>query len=83
MYNYGAIRQNPLPWATIIRCCVYLEPIIRFLKVLNSSVNFFAYRFLLSKEKKLQQKRKSVRQIQMEPLNATNASSSIQATPLD
>ena len=86
MSNRQAISQNPLPWVSIVRCHAYLGPIIRVLKVLNCSVNFFVYRFLLSKEKKLQQKRKTKRQIQMEPLNATNStntSSSTQATPSD
>ena len=69
--DYEYMSQNPGLWATVISCYVYLQPLIRILQVLNSSVNFFAYRILLGKEKKLHKKRKTLFYVNLKPTNST------------
>ena len=41
----------------MIKVMIYIAPIQDILQVINCSANFYAYRFLLFKEKKLQKKR--------------------------
>ena len=50
------VSYNPLDWVGVVTFYAYLEPIIKILKVINCSVNYFAYRFLLAKEEELRQK---------------------------
>ena len=46
------VSYNPLDWVGAVTCYAYLQPIIKILKVINCSINYFAYRFLIAKEKK-------------------------------
>ena len=56
------VVDNPLDWVGAVTCYAYLEPIIKILKVINCSVNYFAYRFLLAKEKKEEELRQKNQQ---------------------
>ena len=53
---------NPLDWVGAVTCYAYLQPIIKILKVINCSVNYFAYRFLIAKEKKEEELRQKNQQ---------------------
>ena len=58
----GEVVHNPLDWVGLAKCYAYLQPIIKILKVINCSVNYFAYRFLLAKEKKEEELRQKNQQ---------------------
>ena len=65
------IRENPYPWGGMIRCLVYFRPIIKGLKVLNISAPFFAYKYLIFKEKELKRKMKQDRELNRTTSNTT------------
>ena len=54
--------ENPLSWVGAVTCYAYLQPIIKIFKVINCSVNYFAYRFLIAKEKKEEELRQKNQQ---------------------
>ena len=54
--------KNPLGWVGAVTCYAYLQPIIKIFKVINCSVNYFAYRFLIAKEKKEEELRQKNQQ---------------------
>ena len=54
--------DNPLDWVGAVTCYAYLQPIIKIFKVINCSVNYFAYRFLIAKEKKEEELRQKNQQ---------------------
>ena len=56
------VWNNPLDWVGAVICYAYLQPIIKILKVINCSVNYFAYRFLIAKEKKEEELRQKNQQ---------------------
>ena len=56
------VWNNPLDWVGAVICYAYLQPIIKILKVINCSVNYFAYRFLMAKEKKEEELRQKNQQ---------------------
>ena len=56
------VVDNPLDWVGAVTCYAYLQPIIKILKVINCSVNYFAYRFLIAKEKKEEELRQKNQQ---------------------
>ena len=56
------VVSSPLDWVVAVTCYAYLQPIIKILKVINCSVNYFAYRFLLAKEKKEEELRQKNQQ---------------------
>ena len=56
------VVDNPLDWVGAVICYAYLQPIIKIFKVINCSVNYFAYRFLIAKEKKKEELRQKEQQ---------------------
>ena len=45
--NRRRFCENPMDWRTMYKCYAYLIPIIKILKLGNSSVNFYVYQYLL------------------------------------
>ena len=64
----------------MIRCLVYFQPIIRGLKVLNISAPFFAYRYLLFKEKELKKKMEQDRKLSRKTTETTNPATTFVST---
>ena len=56
------VVDNPLDWVGAVTCYAYLQPIIKIFKVINCSVNYFAYRFLIANEKKEEELRQKNQQ---------------------
>ena len=56
------VTYNPLDWVGVVTCYAYLQKIIKILKAINCSVNYFAYRFLIAKEKKEEELRQKNQQ---------------------
>ena len=56
------VAYNPLDWVGAVTCYAYLQPIIKIFKVINCSVNYFAYRFILFKENKEEELRQKNQQ---------------------
>ena len=68
------MRENPSEWETIMKFFAYVYPIMTICRLLNCSLNFYAYMFLQYRNKRAEthqrQKRQKDREMKMAGLNS-------------
>ena len=64
--NRKIIHQNPLEWETFCKIFACIEPIMIICRLLNCSLDFYAYVFLRYRNKTAETRRKEKRQQERE-----------------
>ena len=60
--NEKKIRANPLEWETFFKVYAFIEPIMIICRLLNCSLDFYAYVFLRYRNQRAETRRKEKRQ---------------------
>ena len=67
-------HENPSEWKTLYKCYAYIEPFIVICRLLNCSLNFYAYLLLRYRNQraKIRRRQKREQDREMVNLNQTN-----------